>query len=61
MQGPSYTHVHGVDLHVKGPLCSPSSHGSLLPEPVDLLPKPAASSGPWCVHHLQTRHGPPGT
>lgn len=29
--------------------------------PVDILPKPTASSRPWRVHHLQTRHGPPGT
>lgn len=27
---------------------------------VDILPKPTASTRPWRVYYLQTRHGPPG-
>lgn len=33
---------------------------SLKLTPVDILPKPKASTRPWRVHHLQTCHGPPG-
>lgn len=28
--------------------------------PVDILPKPTASTRPWRVHHLQACHGPAG-
>lgn len=60
--------VHGSDLHVcRSVLAVPDQTlldftlVSLKLTPVDILPKPTASTGPWRVHHLQTCHGPSGT
>lgn len=61
-------HVHGSDLHVckhtmaiPGHIPYDATWVSPKLTPVDILPKPTASTRPWRVHHLQTRHGPPGT
>lgn len=59
--------MHGVNLHACGSAVVDLGHHChdltwvfLELTPVDILPKPTASTRPWRVYHLQACHGPPG-